>query len=258
MTQGAATPGYERLEAGRCVVVVRSDLVADARVLLAEGTLYEAAARDLGARVLHGRGPVYSIALPVSGTRAVVRRNRHGGLFAPITRDLFLPPTRAPRELAIANRLIAAGVRTPPVLMYGVVSVGGIARRADVVTQEIGDSRDLATYMMPGESSASRSAAWSAARTLLAGLAKAGVRHPDLNVKNILITAGDSVPHAWVLDVDVVQFGTPGDEQLVRANTARLSRSARKWRDERGAVFDGGELEEFSRVSCDAATRVEY
>ena len=60
----------------------------------------------------------------MSGTRAVVRHNRHGGLFAPVTRDLFLPPTRAPHELRTALRLTALGVPTPPVLMYGVEPAG--------------------------------------------------------------------------------------------------------------------------------------
>src|SRR5439155_892053 len=79
--------------------------VEDARALLARGSLYDAASRDRAARPLEGRGIAYAIALPVSGTRAVVRHNRHGGLLAPVTRDLFLPPTRAPYELSTAMRL---------------------------------------------------------------------------------------------------------------------------------------------------------
>ncbi|MBC7672154.1 MAG: hypothetical protein H7247_07000, partial [Polaromonas sp.] len=120
MIQRALPAGYVRVTAGRNAVVVRDDLVEDARALLADGNLYEAAARDLAARTLRGRGTAYAIALPVSGLRVVVRRNRHGGLLAPLTRDFFLPPTRAPRELATSLRLAAADVRTPAVVMYGV------------------------------------------------------------------------------------------------------------------------------------------
>ena len=99
------------------------------------------------ARPLEGRGIAYAIALPVSGTRAVVRHNRHGGLLAPVTRDLFLPPTRAPHELRTAMRLAALGVPTPPVLMYGVEPAGLAFRRADVVTREVEDARDLSAYL---------------------------------------------------------------------------------------------------------------
>ena len=137
MTDGGQPAGYVRVTAGRCAVVTREELAPDATALLAEGTLYEAAARDLAARTVQGRGVAYVIALPVSGTRVVVRRNRHGGLFAPLTRDLFLPPTRAPYELAVALRLITLGVRTPAVLMYGLQEVHNVFRRADVMTGEV-------------------------------------------------------------------------------------------------------------------------
>ena len=242
MMVGATPAGYVRVTAGRCAVIAREDVAADVKVLLAEGTLYEAAARNLGARTLEGRGVSYAIALPVSGTRVVVRRNRHGGLFAPLTRDLFLPPTRAPYELDVALRLIKLGVRTPPVLMYGVERVHALFRRADVVTTEIDNGRDMATYMHPSEDAGARERAWSATRALVRALNAAGARHHDLNVKNILIAPGKVGLEAWVLDVDRVEFGKPDDPTVRDGNVARLLRSARKWRDERGAEFDEREI----------------
>jgi hypothetical protein len=242
MRVGATPAGYVRVAAGRCVVVAREALVSDANALLAEGTLYEAAARDLGARTLVGRGVSYAISLPASGTRVVVRRNRHGGLFAPLTRDLFLPPTRAPYELDVALRLIKLGVRTPPVLMYGIERRHGIFRRAEVVTGEIFNGRDLSTYMQPTEDEGARERAWSATRALVRALNAAGARHHDFNVKNILIVPAKVGLEAWVLDVDRVEFGKADDPLIREGNAARLLRSARKWRDERGAVFDEREI----------------
>jgi hypothetical protein len=242
MIVGATPAGYVHVAAGRCVVVAREDVASDAKALLAEGSLYEAAARNLGARTLHGRGVSYAIALPESSMRVVVRRNRHGGLLAPITRDLFLPPTRAPYELDVALRLIKQGVRTPPVLMYGVEAAHGVFRRADVVTLEIRDGRDMATYMQPHEDAGLRERAWSATRALVRALNAAGARHHDLNVKNILIAPGKVGLEAWVLDVDRVEFGRPEAAAVREGNVARLLRSARKWRDERGAVFDEREI----------------
>ncbi|MEO8335629.1 MAG: lipopolysaccharide kinase InaA family protein [bacterium] len=243
MMVGATPAGYVRVTAGRCAVIAREDVVGDVQALLAEGTLYEAAARNLGAHTLEGRGLSYAIALPVSGARVVVRRNRHGGLFAPLTRDLFLPPTRAPHELDVSLRLIKQGVRTPPVVMYGVERVHGIFRRADVMTSEIGNSRDMSTYMQPHEDAGARERAWSAARALVRALDAAGARHHDLNVKNILIAPGRVGLDAWVLDVDRVEISRPDDPSVHDGNVARLLRSARKWRDERGALFDEREVE---------------
>jgi hypothetical protein len=236
-----APAGYVRVTSGRCEVIALRAHEADARALLADGTLYEAAARDLAARPLLGRGVAYAVALPVSGIRAVVRHNRHGGLLAALTRDVFLPPTRAPLELAISLRLASAGVHTPPVLMYGLERRAVVLRRADVVTLAIGDSRDLATYMMPGEPRGTRASAWAATRALVASLDAAGARHCDLNVKNILLAPAGGRLCAWALDVDRVEFT---DVRSAHAgNVARLLRSARKWRDERGAELD--EVEAF-------------
>jgi hypothetical protein len=239
----AALPaGYVRVTAGRCTAVARVELEDDARALLADGTIYEAAARSLSARALAGRGVAYAIALPVTGSRVVVRHNRHGGLLAPLTRDWFLPPTRAPYELAVSLRLAGLGVRTPQVLMYGLESVYGLLRRADVVTLEVTGGRDLASYLMPGEVPALRSEAWRATRALVRSLNAAGARHHDLNVKNVLLTDGEGGLVAWVLDVDRVRFGQAHAASIRVGNATRLLRSARKWRDERGAVLDEREL----------------
>jgi 3-deoxy-D-manno-octulosonic acid kinase len=242
MTPGLPA-GYLRVTAGRCSVVASAAHEDDARALLAEGTLYEAAARDLGARSMEGRGVAYAIALPVSGLRVVVRHNRHGGLLARVTRDLFLPPTRAPYELSMALRLAERGIRTPEVVMYGVERRAGALRRADVMTREILDGRDLASYMMPGEDAGARAEAWRATRELLRALAAAGARHHDLNVKNVLLTQGTSRLEAWVLDVDRVRFGEPAS-RVESGNAARLLRSALKWRELRGAEFAGTEIEQ--------------
>jgi len=235
MTHGTPA-GYVHVTAGRCRVVTLEAHADDARVMLADGALYDAAARDLAARELVGRGIAYAIALPVSRTPVVVRHNRHGGLLAPLTRDLFFPPTRAPHELAMALRLTAGGVRTPAVLMYGIESVGVILRRVDVMTRAVEDARDLATYMQPGEPAGTRAEAWRAAHALVATLDAAGARHHDLNVKNVLLARRDGALQGWILDVDRVEFTSSA--AAAAGNAARLLRSARKWRDQWGAELD--------------------
>lgn len=239
MIAGSALPaGYARVTSNRCVVTTLERHVDDARMLLAEGTLYDAAARDPAAQPLQGRGIAYAIALPVTRVRAVVRHNRHGGLLATITRDLFLPPTRAPRELETSLRLADAGIATPEVLMYGVATVAGLLRRSDVMTRHVDGGRDLSSFLAPESSDAERRAAWSAVAELVRTLGEQGVRHHDLNVKNILLSGEGSALRAWLLDVDRVTFHAAGDGSARRGNTERLLRSTRKWRDQRGAVVD--------------------
>ena len=135
-----------------------------------------------------------------------------------------------------------------PVLMYGIESVYGVLRRADVVTLEVTGGRDLASYLMPGEVPALRSEAWRATRALVRALNAAGARHHDLNVKNVLLTDGEGGLVAWILDVDRVKFGQAHAASVRVGNATRLLRSARKWRDERGAVFDEQELASLGAV----------
>jgi hypothetical protein len=246
---GAAAPaGYVRVTVGRCSAVTLAALEADARRLLAEGTLYEAAARDLAARPLSGRGVAYAIALPASGTRVVVRHNRHGGLLAPLTRDLFLPPTRAPQELETSLRLRELGVPTPEVLMYGISPAPLLLQRADVVTREIEGGHDLSEFLLAGTSETRRQEAWAATRELVSLMNANGVRHHDLNVKNVLLAESAIGLTAHLLDVDRVTFGEPRSDEVASGNAARLLRSARKWRDERGASFDEREIAQLGRL----------
>ena len=238
MITGRTPAGYVRITASRRVVVTLETHAADATALLADGSLYEAAARTISARPMQGRGIAYAIALPVTHAPAVVRHNRHGGFLAGLTRDVFLPPSRAPYELLVARRLADAGVPTPVVIMYGLTPAAGVLCRSDVVTREIVGGRDLSSYMLATEPSAARANAWAATRELVGQLAAAGARHHDLNVRNVLLAESGETLMAYALDVDRVTFGRPNSDDVMAANSQRLLRSARKWRDERGAVFD--------------------
>jgi hypothetical protein len=159
----------------------------------------------------------------------VVRHGRHGGLLAPLTRDLFLGTTRAPYELDVSMRLRDGGVATPEVLAYATYRVGLGLRRVDVVTREVTDAADLLTILTPAVPAAERDAVWAAVELLIENLTRVGAQHADLNAKNVLIARAAGLrPLAYALDVDRVIWRRPGDQAVRRANWARLHRSARK------------------------------
>jgi len=233
--------GYEQARVGSTHIVARKAQLEAVCTTLTDGTLYEYAARHADARPLAGRGVAYAVPLP-GGERVVVRHNRHGGLLAPITGDRFLPPTRAPRELEAALRLTAQGVPTPEIVAYVVYQAGPLLRRSDVASREVPDSDDLAAVLTNGTVSEQR-AALAAATSLIALLCACGARHHDLNVKNVLLAPRQSpAPTAYVLDVDRVEFGRPGDSRITEGNLERFMRSARKWRALHGARVDESEL----------------
>ena len=245
--------GYERLLLTHAVAVARSDLAAAIRRSLvnADGsnsTLHEYAARQPSARALRGRGVAYAVNLPLSGLRVVVRHNTHGGLFAPLTRDRFTPPTRAPYELETSIALTRLGVPTPEVVAYVLYPPGGLLQRADVCSREVPGSRDLADILA---TASDRVAAIAATADLVASLSRVGARHHDLNAKNILLTD----EKAYVLDVDRLTLGEK-PEAALDANLARLSRSLRKWREQFGARISDDEISELHALAQRAFDRL--
>ncbi len=253
---GVVPSGYTVFDSGAVRVVSRIELATSIRTALASGarTLHEYARRHAESKPLAGRSIAYAAPLP-DGTKVVVRHNRHGGVVGPITRDLFLPPTRAPLELDASLRLATAGVPTPELLAYAIYHGPFGLRRADVMTREVADSFDLSD-VLTRQDEPLRTRAWTAVAELLRRLAAAGARHHDLNVKNVLLRPRGEELEALALDVDRVSFEI-GD--VMTANVARLSRSARKWRERQGATVDESELAVLARsvfeASLSAVTR---
>lgn len=252
--------GYVRVKEGAANAVILAACAPAVDSILAERSLYDWASTHAERREYAGRGPTFGVPLPECGVRVVVRRARHGGLLAPLLRDVYLPPTRAPRELAMSLFLRRLGVATPAVIGYVTYSAGPLLLRVDVMTTELPNAGDLGDFLAQTAARAERLEAWRATARLLQRLAQTGVWHPDLNAKNVLILppaaggddAGSARPvhTAVVLDIDRVRLVVPGDPQLVEANLERLLRSLRKRaRDARyGAAVPDAELEEFAGI----------
>ncbi|HEY3257304.1 MAG TPA: lipopolysaccharide kinase InaA family protein [Gemmatimonadaceae bacterium] len=230
-------PGYARLSSPRARGITLESCRDALESILATETVYDFAARQPNARKFTGRATVYAIELPGECGRAVVRRSMRGGWLAALNTDLFLPPTRAVRELIISLRLRSAGVATPEVIAFAVYRAGAIFRRSDVITREI-QGKDLLSILAADGSAESRSESLEAAAVLVASLSRAGAHHSDLNVRNILVASGV----AYILDVDRIRFHVPGDPIVLRANIERLERSLRKRRDLDGLTIDEREI----------------
>ncbi len=262
---GAGVPaGYVALDPrppGTAAVVCRADAADAVRDVVARwGTLYAYAAAHPARRELRGRAAAYAVPLGAGGdgrARAVVvRHGWRGGALRRVRRDLFFPPTRAPLELATSERLRAAGVPTPSVIAYAVYPAPAGLRRVDVATALVPDGVDLAALLVAGArdpSDASADAWVRPTAALLVALARAGARHPDLNLKNVLLApapAGRVGPgtRAWVLDVDVARVlaaavAPAAAAATLAANVGRLARSVRKWAGANVAADDRARLD---------------
>jgi hypothetical protein len=155
-----------------------------------------------------------------------------GGWMAKLSKDLFVLPTRGFRELIASLRLRASGVSTPEVVAYVSYPKNVILRRSDVATREIPNGHDLSVALAKVTDHAHRVMVLDAVVRLLKALTQAGAHHQDLNLKNVLLTSGEGPGlDAHVLDVDRVDFSSPGSPLVEKANLDRLIRSLRKWRD---------------------------
>lgn len=244
---GISIPSYERFTVGGARVLSAKSCSAGLKAVLERETLYDYAQRQPDAAPLIGRAPVFAINLPGCG-RAVVRHNMRGGWMAKLSKDLFVLPTRGLRELMSSLRLRALGVSTPEVLAYVSYPTGYIFRRFDIATREIENGHDLSVVLAKVTDHDHRVMVLDSISKLLRALFHAGAHHQDLNLKNILMTSGEGEGlDAHVLDVDRVQFHSPGSPLVAKANLDRLIRSLRKWRDLHGLPFSA-EDEEYLRL----------
>ena len=177
------------------------------------------------AHALSGRGPVEVLSTPRG--EIVGKALRRGGLAGGLLRDTFFDARRPLREAEAAELLAARGVGTPPVV------AARITRRAAGLRVETATARVAGVDLL--EAARDRLAlpalAIAAGQTLRAAH-DAGLRHRDLQVKNLLVPEGFPWPGGAgrpaplvVLDLDRCSVGEALDEAERRRALIRFGRS---------------------------------
>ena len=229
--------GYVREQFERAHVIGRDDSLAFFReAIAAAGTMYDYAARHPDAEAIHGRQTVYLIPGPRGG-RWVVRHLSHGGALAPLTGDRFLRfgTPRPFNELRLSVTLRERGIPTPAVAA-AVVYPCGLIYRGEVARDEVTHARDLAACLF-GETrldAQRRLAALVAAGRLVRSLHDAGIIHPDLNLRNLLIQQRESTPRAYILDIEKCRDVSHVSGSQRQRMLDRLRRSARRFEERTG------------------------
>ncbi|HEX8391794.1 MAG TPA: lipopolysaccharide kinase InaA family protein [Longimicrobium sp.] len=205
-----------------------------ARMLVRAG--YEDSARLLVERkslpateMLAGGRESHPVVVLPTGERAVIRRYRRGGLMARINHTRYFGGNRAYDELRATERARAGGVRTARIIA-AVENPRTVGYTAMLATLLIVGAEDAAAWLQAAEGER-RAAMLREAGHQLALMHAAGVAHPDVNLRNLLVVERETAPEVYILDFDkAVVHGGPVPVARRVADLRRLARSARKLR----------------------------
>ena len=193
-----------------------------------------------------GGREAHPVATLPDGTRVVVRRYRRGGMMRLVNHGLYFGGNRAFDELRATERARAGGVRAPVV----VAAIERPARlagyRAWLATVFVPGGVDLAAWLagVGGDEARTRAVLREAGRQM-ALMHAAGVAHPDVNLRNLLVVAGEGGAEVYVIDFDRADVSaTPVSAARRERDLRRLARSARKLQapiapDDWVAFYDG-------------------
>ena len=242
--------GYEQREVGTTTLVARSDALPTLQdALQAGGTLYDWARMAPEVQTLRGRGVTYVVS--AAGRLWVVRHAFRGGAVARFLGDRYLHKgePRPFAELRVSDALRAHRISTPAVFGFALYPAGPFYR-ADVVTEYVSDSVDLATVVLSPDrrDAESRIAAWRAAGMLLRRAWDAGLVHPDLNLRNLLIAGPSHSPRAWLVDLDKARMSGVLSAGARVAMRRRVNRSRAKLEAEYAHKVPRAELVAFGEA----------
>jgi len=216
--------------------------IAGARVLVRRGyegslgAVNTALARSTADRIsreqasVGGRSPHPIVALP-NGERILVRRYLRGGAIRHLNRAIYFGGNRALEELTITELASSRGVRVPTIIA-AIEIPGRSGYTAALASRWIPDASDLATWLCkttidPNAPLAALAAVGVEVRKMHA----AGIAHPDLNLRNVLLTtdAATGHPTVYLIDFDkAVAFTGAVPASRCARDLRRFARSVRK------------------------------
>jgi len=210
--------GYVRLDRGRFSLIAEEGILAH---LVAAGLDGARAWDDAVARAgatAAGRGSVGKIRL--AGADRIVKRLRRGGLLRALWRDRHLGSRRLLDNLVVPVAARARGVPTPAVRALALAAGPPGLWRGWVALDAVEGEDLLASARrdpggMPGR--------LERVLPVVRAAHDAGLRHPDLNLSNLLVAADGTV---HLLDLDGASLaGRPLSSRRRMAELLRLERS---------------------------------
>ena len=141
---------------------------------------------------------------------------------------------RSLQEVDSSVRAQLLGINTPRVIAAAVYP-SGLFYRADLITEFVSDARELADVLLgtsdppsPPDDGDTRALALRCTDRLITSMVTNGLRHPDLNARNILLVRTAGGMDATLLDLDQCAIRDGGGLDESTGLRQRLARSIRK------------------------------
>lgn len=184
---------------------------------------------------VNGRGQVHFFTAPKASDSSqdltfALRHYYRGGLIAMFSSDTFIYQSikhcRCYKELEVLLHLATNNVNVPIGVATRIVRTG-MFYRADIITVVIEHTQELHQIL---QKSAVERAVWQAIGREIKKMHLAGVRHDDINVKNVLVQhyqqTGEDANKVFLIDFDKCERKPQGKWQ--QQNLLRLKRSLDK------------------------------
>jgi 3-deoxy-D-manno-octulosonic acid kinase len=233
-------PAYSLIEQGKRAIIVKDDWkekllsagIADPDFFLKQSFPKE--------ENYFGRGALKIIAIPgEANERIVIRHFQRGGIIQKFIPDLYLGESRPLQELWVGYWAKEKGVPVVDIVAACHTKVFGKFHRGDLVTREIKQGKDLATYLkelgqpLTKEKVLEKRIVIKKVGELVRSMHDAGIFHGDLNLKNIIFQTTDPQNiKGYLIDFDKSLLRPHLKENLRTRNLLRLNRSAEKFKNQ--------------------------
>jgi hypothetical protein len=214
-------PGFSRRSTGGAETVLRDDV---AEALLGAGAAEPESMRGRAAATFEGRGRPFAVEVPGAG-RVFVRQYLHGGALRRVTGDRYRGDARFLEEVRAMSDAASAGVPVPEALGFVSRPAGLAMRRGWLFAREVAGARDALAFLSARPPAAARRGVLASAGRAMRRLHDAGFEHPDLHLKNLLVTASGEV---LVLDLDAARRRDALTREQRLAGLFRFDRYAAK------------------------------
>jgi hypothetical protein len=168
-------------------------------------------------------------------------------MLAGFTRGLFWRrgTPRPFNELTLAAELRGEGINTPLVVAACVAS-RGCFYRGEVAREEIQEATDLARFLFDAQRSGTqREEALHAAGMLVRRLHDRGVIHPDLNLRNFLVSHEGDALRTHIIDLEKCGRRSHLSQRERQRMLRRVRHSARRFEERLGIALAAAEWEAF-------------